>query len=45
LFINPVWLLGMALAVDLTFQGAMVVAFGVALRATPTATPPSMTKP
>ena len=45
LFTNTVWLLGMALAVDLTFQGAMVIAFGVALRATPTAIPPSMTEP
>jgi len=45
LFTNTVWLLGMALAVDLTFQGAMVIAFAVALRATPTATPPSMTAP
>ena len=35
LFTNTIWLLGMALAVDLTFQGAMVIAFGVALRATP----------
>jgi uncharacterized membrane protein HdeD (DUF308 family) len=32
LFTGPVWLLGMVLAVDLTFQGAMVIAFGVALR-------------
>ena len=45
LFTNSVWLLGMALAVDLTFQGAMVIAFGVALRATPTPIPPSMTEP
>ena len=45
LFTNPVWLLGMALAVDLTFQGAMVIAFGVALRVTPTAISPSMTEP
>ena len=45
LFTNMVWRLGMALAVDLTFQGAMVVAFGVALRATPPAIPPSMTEP
>ena len=45
LFTNTVWLLGMALAVDLTFQGAMVIAFGVALRATPTPIPPSMTEP
>ena len=43
LFTNTIWLLGMALAVDLTFQGAMVIAFGVALRASPTAIPPSMT--
>ncbi|HSD54122.1 MAG TPA: hypothetical protein VLC47_08140, partial [Burkholderiales bacterium] len=45
LLTNTVWLLGIALAFDLTFQGAMVVAFGVALRATPTAIPPSMTEP
>jgi uncharacterized membrane protein HdeD (DUF308 family) len=45
LFTNMVWLLGMTLAFDLTFQGAMVIAFGVALRATPTAIPPSMTEP
>ena len=45
LFTNTVWLLGIALAVDLTFQGAMVIAFGVALRATTTAIPPSMTQP
>ena len=45
LFTNAVWLHGMALAVDLTFQGAMVIAFGVALRATPTAIPPSTTEP
>ena len=45
LFTNLVWHLGMALAVDLTFQGAMVIAFGVALRATPIAIPPSMTEP
>ena len=33
LFINTVWLLlGIALAVDLTFQGAMVIAFGVVLQ-------------
>ena len=45
LFTTTVWLLGMALAVDLTFQGAMGVAFGLALRATPTAIPPSLTEP
>jgi uncharacterized membrane protein HdeD (DUF308 family) len=45
LFANTVWLLGMALAVDLTFQGAMVIAFGFALRATATAIPPSPTEP
>jgi uncharacterized membrane protein HdeD (DUF308 family) len=45
LFTNTVWLLGIALAVDLTFQGAMVIAFGVALRATPPAGPPPMTEP
>jgi uncharacterized membrane protein HdeD (DUF308 family) len=45
LFTNTAWLLGMALAVDLTFQGAMVFAFGVALRVAPTAISPSMTKP
>ena len=45
LFTNTIWRLGMALAVDLTFQGAMVIAFGVALRPRPTAIPPSMTEP
>jgi uncharacterized membrane protein HdeD (DUF308 family) len=45
LLTNTVWLLGMALAVDLTFQGAMIIGFGVALRATPTAIPASMTEP
>lgn len=45
LFTNMVWLLGMALAVDLTFQGAMIIAFGVALRATTPAISPSMTEP
>jgi uncharacterized membrane protein HdeD (DUF308 family) len=45
LFTNTVWLPGMALAVDLTLQGAMVIAFGVALRATAAAIPPSMTEP
>ena len=46
LFANAVWLLGMALAVDLTFQGAMVTAFAVALRAaTPTAIPRSLVEP
>ena len=45
LFANTVWLLGLALAVDLTFQGAMVIAFGVALRAITAAIPPSMTQP
>ena len=45
LFTNMVWLLGMALAFDLTFQGAMAFAFGVALRATTVAIPPSMTEP
>ena len=45
LFTGTVWLLGMALAVDLTFQGAMVIAFGVALMAPPSATPASMTEP
>jgi uncharacterized membrane protein HdeD (DUF308 family) len=43
LFVNTVWHLGMALAVDLTFQGAMAIACGVALRAPPTAVPPSTT--
>ena len=30
---HAIWLLGMALAVDLTFQGAMTTAFGLALKA------------
>ncbi len=34
MFTNTVRLLGMALAADLTLQGAMVIAFGVALRRT-----------
>jgi uncharacterized membrane protein HdeD (DUF308 family) len=38
LLAHAVWLLGMALVVDLTFQGAMAVAFGLALRAIPRAT-------
>jgi len=29
---DTVWLLGMVLAVDLTFQGAMAIAFGLTLR-------------
>jgi uncharacterized membrane protein HdeD (DUF308 family) len=33
LLANAVWLLGVALAVDLTFQGVVAVAFGLALRA------------
>ena len=45
LFTNTVWLLGMALAFDLTFEGAMVIAFGFALRTTPTAKPPSKMEP
>jgi uncharacterized membrane protein HdeD (DUF308 family) len=45
LFNNAVSLFGIALAVDLAFQGAMVVAFGVALRATATVIPPSTTQP
>ena len=45
LFNNAVSLFGTVLAVDLTFQGAMVIAFGVALRATPTVIPPSTTQP
>ena len=42
---NTVWLLGVALAVDLTFLGAMVIAFGLALRAIPAAIPQSMMAP
>lgn len=45
LFNNAVSLFGTALAVDLTFQGAMVIAFGIALRATPTVIPPPPTQP
>ena len=30
--VDALWLLGMALAVDLTFQGAMAIAFGIALK-------------
>lgn len=45
LFMNTVWLLGVALAVDLTFLGAMVIAFGLALRAIPAAIPQSMMAP
>jgi uncharacterized membrane protein HdeD (DUF308 family) len=45
LFDNAVSLFGTALAVDLTFQGAMVIAFGIALRATPTVIPPPTTQP
>jgi uncharacterized membrane protein HdeD (DUF308 family) len=30
---RTVWLLGMALAVDLALQGAMAIAFGLALKA------------
>jgi uncharacterized membrane protein HdeD (DUF308 family) len=45
LFKNAVSLFGTALAVDLTFQGAMVIAFGIALRATPTVIPPPPTQP
>ena len=45
LFTNPVGILGIALAVDLAFQGAMIVAFGVALRVAPASIPPSMTQP
>ena len=33
LFVRPVWHLGVVLAVDLTFQGAMAIAFGLALKA------------
>ena len=32
--VHPVWLLGMVLAFDLAFQGAMTLGFGLALRAT-----------
>jgi len=40
---NMVWLLGVALAVDLTFQGAMAVAFALALKANARATSSPMT--
>ena len=42
---STVWLPGMALAADLTFQGAMAVAFGLALKASARATPSSTTEP
>ena len=45
LLANAVWLLGIALAVDLTFQGAMAVAFGLGLKAIPRAISSSMTQP
>jgi len=41
--VNTIWLLGIALAVDLTFQGAMALAFGLTLKAN--AVSSSMTKP
>jgi uncharacterized membrane protein HdeD (DUF308 family) len=44
LLANAVWLLGVALAVDLTFQGAMAVAFGLALKSIPRAISSSMTQ-
>ena len=40
-----VWHHGVVLAVDLTFQGAMTIAFGLALKAIPRATSSPMTKP
>jgi uncharacterized membrane protein HdeD (DUF308 family) len=33
LLVHPIWILGVVLAIDLTFQGAMAFAFGLALRA------------
>jgi len=45
LFASAVWRLGMALAADLTFQGAMVLAFGLALKANPRAISASMAEP
>ena len=45
LFVRPVWHLGVVLAVDLTFQGAMAIAFGLALKAIPRAISSSMTEP
>lgn len=42
---NTVWLPGIALAVDLTFQGAMAVGFALALKANARATSSSMTNP
>ena len=45
LLVRPVWHLGVVLAVDLTFQGAMAIAFGLALKAIPRAISSSMTEP
>ena len=33
LLVHPIWILGVVLAVDLAFQGAMAIAFGLALNA------------
>jgi len=41
---NTVWLAGMVLAIDQTFQGAMALAFGLALKAKARATSSSMTE-
>jgi uncharacterized membrane protein HdeD (DUF308 family) len=30
--VNSLWLLGMVLAIDLTFQGVCAIAFGLALK-------------
>ena len=42
---DTVWLPGIVLAVDLTFQGAMALAFGLALKANASAISSSMTEP
>ncbi|HUH94553.1 MAG TPA: DUF308 domain-containing protein [Casimicrobiaceae bacterium] len=42
---NTVWLSGMALAVDLTLQGAMAVGFALGLKANARATSSSITNP
>jgi uncharacterized membrane protein HdeD (DUF308 family) len=31
--VNTLWLLGLVLAIDLTFQGVAAIAFGLALKA------------
>ena len=42
---HAIWLLGMALAADLAFQGAMTTAFGLALKANARAISSSTTEP